>query len=446
MNGTQKGKKTSVTKEKSKEKTDINHELKKLLAKYSKHKTNQMPFYIIKYFCTNNFQKLSKESLCNYILNIYKTDKKKLVNFSDEPYKNEKGVKTAFFRLIKKSNIFISNSQNTKYELNVKEAIDYFGTQASPFTPVIKRNISPNRTPDKIKSLIKGKLSTEKPKRRKSSSVIKNEKYQFDKPDNKNDQKIKIKIEEIKVKQEKEPEEEELTSDKEDEENTNKKNKIYELFHSKIYNNFYNSFGEQGLYELLQEKIENFLDKYNKNQISNNDKFSISGIINKIRELQKEINGLNLIKEDYDKLTYELEKNKFYLLFYYHIMECDVSCIKDTDTESNEESSELLLDLNKDLKNISSTVKEKHDLVYNEFINGLKNVNTDVEKAELNKNVIKNELAEIVEFFKKNNINLDDSNNLCDLCNDFKERNNPTEKEKIDFAQQYNIILNELKV
>ena len=90
---------------------------------------------------------------------------------------------------------------------------------------------------------------------------------------------------------------------------------IIDIFSKKkLYDDFYIYLAEEGQFELLQEKIEQFLAKYNNNEIEENNKFKIIEFINKINNVKTKLNELFKYKTEYENMKLHLDKNAFRVL------------------------------------------------------------------------------------------------------------------------------------
>ena len=450
MNKSQKERKifNSISEEKVLEKNKYIKNIRFLLNKLSNDKSNhQICFFLIKYFMENKFKALSNIDLYNHIINIYKSNPEILVTNSEEKFKNIKFVKASFMKLIKKNKIFKSSSQKGTYELNQKEALLYLNSYSSiNLNKIINQkdqSISPSSEPKSIKS----KSSDNIHKDEKESN---NEKVKKEKNDEEEDEKVKIKKEEIRIKEEdiEIKKEDKIKIKKEEikikEENIKEEvlnnNKKDDIFNDKIYDSFYISFSEEGLYEQLQEKIEKLIDNYNKNKIDNNIKFNISGIINKIKKIQNLLNELNKNKESYDKYNSEIEQKKTYMLFYRKIIKLEGNGLILANKIKNNLDNQLQ-ELDVDSKILYDFGKEKHDIIYDQMKNIFNDMKKIYSKARETKINIRKEIIEVNEYFKKSNILLEDNNELNDLVNNLKKFNySAIEGESItdQFIKKYN--------
>ena len=437
-------------------------EVKALLNKKSNKTPHSICFYLINYFYDNHYHSSTLNELSKYILNIYKTNPQNLVTNYNEVYKDTKYVKTSF-RKILNNKVFTYNSNESTYKLNESEALLYLKSQPNGTSLAEKEKIKNYKTPNKLSTRRKKILQLEESKETKNYSHnykmkynlknnnIKREKVKEtdDEDDNKikikkeevnikeeekagtNDEKIKIKKEEVNIKEEAKIKEEKI----EDEELSF--DRIIELFNGKLYDNFYLSFAEQGLFEQLQEKIDTFLEKYSQNNLdknnNNNSYYSndkLSGIISKIKQMQELINDLNTNKEKYDKLIVQFEQSKNNLNFYIRLLSFKYNEIKYA-KEITENLDFDTQDIDKDAKELYIFDKNKHDLVYNEIINTSKDIKNIIQKSDENKNSIKKELFEIVNYLNANNIRFEDINNLFEIEDTFKN------EKKSSFKREY---------
>lgn len=420
-------------------------EIKTLISNSSNNKPHTINYYLIKYFFDNQFRSFTLNELSKHILNIYKSNPKLLVTNFNEVFKDAKYVKSSFKKIVN-NKIFVYNSNESTYKLNEYEALLYLKSQSNDLTSEEKERIMSYKTPNKLTYKKKKLLSLEEPKEIKNNSHMNKMKYNFNnikrekgekideddenikikkevvniKEEGKtvlNEEKINIKHEEVNIKEEEKIKEENI-----DDEELNF-DKILDLFNGKLYDNFYLSFSEQGLFEQLQEKIEKFLDKYNQNIFDNNMKFKLSGVINQIRKIQDLINDLNKNKEIYDNLIVQFEQNKKNMNFYIKLLSFKYNEIKyakelcanlDFDTQ----------DIDKDAKELYTFDKKKHDLVYEEIINTSKKIKDIIAKSDGNKKAVKKELIDIVNYSNNNNIKIEEISNLYEIADIFKNESN----------------------
>ena len=403
-----------------------------------------MCFHLIKCFFENKLKSLTNDDLINYIINVFKNNPKALMTSTkEEEFKNEKGIKTSYTKLINKSIIFIYNSRERKYKLNAKEAISYLKS-------IINYNFDRQRYKTPIKLVSKTKrlnsLYREKNNFRSPQSLskgifgnkIKKEKNESDE-ESSEEENIKIKKEEINIKEEKyNSSEESITIKKEEikikeepikikeEQNFEEENlesddlnldKILELLNAKLYDdNFYHSFAEQGIYEQLQEKLEIILDNYNKN-ISIKEK-NID-ILNEIKQIQEYLEDLNKSKEVYDNLISEYGNIKKNINFFAQILKFKYHEIKySKEIMENEEYSNYQMDIA--AKDIYDFYKEKHDFTYKELINNHKKIKNAMENSEKKKELIKNNFIKIVDKIDFNNFGMTFINHLNELVKNIK--------------------------
>ena len=340
-------------------------------------------------------------------------------------------------KLIKKNKIFTSNKG--LYELNQEEALVYLKSQ--PFNNMnseSKKSTYSIRNKDKeSKPLSKSKRIDSQASYSADTIYQNNFKKSPDKPGKKEHKRnpIKIKKEDIKIKEEevnikkesKIKTEENIKCETSENEETDKE----DLFEAKLYDNFYLSFSEEGLFEQLQEIIENFLKNYNENKIGNNNIFNVSGVINKIKEIKNLLEQLNKFKENYDKYTSEVEQKKEYVKFYNQILKLEGKGME----FSKKITSNLDIvdfEIKENSINMYNFSKSKHDELYKDFTNMLQEIQNMLKITNITKDNIKSKLNEIVDYFKTYNINIDNANEFYDLFNGLKELNYvPIEKESI---------------
>ena len=414
-------------------------ELKSMINKISNKKgSHQICFFLIKLFVESQAKSLNNVAINNYIINIYNSNPENLLTNSNEKFKNIKSIKASIMKLIKKNKIFTSNKG--LYELNQDEALLYLKCHFSNnVNSESKKSTCSTRNKDK-ENIFLSKSKGIKSQTSYSADIIYQNNYKKS-PDKggKKGQKensIKIKKEDIKIKEEEQVNikkeiiikaEESIKNEKSDNEELDKE----DLFEAKLYDNFYLSFSEEGLFEQLQETIENFLKNYNENKIGNDNIFNVSGVINKIKEIKNLLNQLNNFKENYDKYTSEVEQKKAYIKFYNHILKLEGKGME----FSKKITSNLDIvdfEIKEDSINMYNYSKSKHDELYKDFTSMLEEIRNMIKITNITKSNIKEKLNEIVDYLRKNNVNIDNTNEFYDLFNGLKEMNNLSiEKENI---------------
>ena len=416
-------------------------ELKSIINKISNKKiSHQICFFLIKLFVESQEKSLNIVDIYNHIISIYNLNPENLLTNSNEKFKNIKSIKASIMKLIKKNKIFTSSKG--LYELNQEEALLYLKSQnTNNVNSESKNSTCPNRNKDKDKeSKLQSKAKRIDSQISYSADTIYQNKFKKS-PDKagKKEHKgnsIKIKKENIKIK-----EEEQVNIKKENtiktEENIkseaceNEESDKEDLFEAKLYDNFYLSFSEEGLFEQLQEKTENLLKNYNENKIGNNNIFNVSGVINKIKEIKNLLEQLNKFKENYDKYTSEVEQKREYVKFYNQILKLEGKGME----FSKKITSNLDIvdfEIKENSINMYNYSKSKHDEFYKDFINMLQEIQNMLKIINITKDNIKNKLNEIVDYLKKYNINIDNANEFYDLFNGLKDLNYlPIEKENI---------------
>lgn len=431
---------------KCKEKNKYYKEIKIIInSKNNKKNSHSMCYYLIKCFSENKFQSLTNDDLLNYIINIYENNPKDLVTTNTEKeFKNRKGIKSVYTKLINKNIIFIYNSKEKKYKLNEKDALNYLQS----LNGHSKYDRHAYKTPRKLISKTKRLLTIDEERHylkspQSSSKNILSNKIKREKIENEEEcseeENIKIKKEEINIKEEKyKSSEEKITIKKEEikikeepkkikeeqkikEENTEEDDlnldKIIDLFNAKLYDdNFYHSFAEQGLYEQLQEKLEILFKKYNENMPIKDEGVEI---VNEIKNIKELLEDLNKKKEEYDNLINEYVNIKRNINLYAEILKFKYNEIKNAKIiMENEDFKNYEMD--SESKNIYDFYKEKHDLVYQELISNHQKIKNIMEISENTKDSIKNKFIKIVEKIDANNFDLELKNDLKELAKNIK--------------------------
>ena len=413
-------------------------ELKSIINKISNKKSHQICFFLIKLFVESQEKSLNIVDIYNHIISIYNLNPENLLTFSNEKFKNIKSIKASIMKLIKKNKIFTSNKG--LYELNHEEALLYLKSQnINNMNSESKKSICKTRNIDKESKLQSKTKRMDSQASYSADTIYQNKSKKSPDKAGKKEHKenaIKIKKEDIKIKEEEQDNikkeskvktEEKIKSESGENEESDKE----DLFEAKLYDNFYLSFSEEGLFEQLQEKIENLLKDYNENKIGNNNIINVSGVINKIKEIKNLLQQLNKFKENYDKYTSEVEQKKEFVKFYNQILK-----LEGKGMEFSKKITNNLDIVDFEIKEGSIKMynysKSKHDEFYKDFTNMLGEIQDMLKITNITKDNIKNKLNEIVDYFKTYNINIDNANEFYDLFNSLKELNYlPIERESI---------------
>ena len=450
----------SISEEKCIEKNKFSKRIKYMIEFIeNRRSTHKIIFFLIKYFSIHNFKLASINDLNQYVLKIFKLNCEHLITSHNTLYKDKKSIIISILKFINKHNIFISHSNN-KYELNQREALNYLQSQtnlhtnrnASPSSPVRKKSFSNN-----FNVLIKSPVSPVKSNKiniLNNSSKIndsnKKEKIDFSnymkkKYEKENLKKIienkevtpKIKKEIIILKNENKINKEgaKIKPDNDDAHENSRKEK--DIFNSVLYNNFYFSLVEEGLFEQLQEKIENLIENYNENKIDDCNKFNVYGNINKIREIKSYIDELNEMKQKYNKYISELETQIKYLKFYYKLIKLNYNGMELA--QKLKVSTDFQID--KDSKSMYIFSKSKHDEIYLNIVNLIYEMRSIFQSSKEIKNNILKIFFGLFDYFKDNNIKLEDNDDIYDLIYNFKRLKYPiNNKENFikEIIQKYN--------
>lgn len=429
-------------------------DLVSFINKKSEKKTHSLCFYLVKYFLDKKINSVKSDDLLNHVVSIFRKNPEALVTNSDEVFKNERGLKTTFTKLINKNTIFRHISPEKVYKLNEQEALIYLKSAY-----YYDNKGKDYKTPFKFRSRNK-KLDLDE-KEKKSGGLIK-PKFKF-KKEEEEDENITIKKEIINIKEEdKQPSSEESVQIKKEElkikEESNEKEEsaeddeqfrfdaIIEQFNGKLYNDFFISFSEQGLYEQLQEKIEKLLEKSENSpddKISNNINNNLMEQIefsNKIKKIQTILNALNKNKERYDQLIIDFENKKSNMLLYVKLLKfkkMEMKLFKEIN-QNNELSKHNMI---KEVKAIYDFDKKRHDFVFQQMNNLYNELKIIIQNARQNKINAKNEFIDLVE---NNMSKFENAHEFCELKENFKDNNSSIEKD-ISMAekmfQKYNNLI-----
>ena len=276
-------------------------DLVSFINKKSEKKTHSLCFYLVKYFLDKKINSIKSDDLLNHVLSIFRKDPVAIITNSDEVFKNERGLKTTFTKLINKNTIFRHSSPEKVYKLNEQAALIYlksayyYDNKDKDYKTPFKfrsRNKKLDLDEEEKKSgdLIMPKFKFKKEEEEDENVTIKKEKINIKEEDKQpsSEESVQIKKEEIKIKEESNEKEESAEDDEQF-----RFDAIIEQFKGKLYNDFFISFSEQGLYEQLQEKIEKLLEKSknsSEDKISNNINNNLMEQIefsNKIKKIQK---------------------------------------------------------------------------------------------------------------------------------------------------------------
>ena len=359
----------------------------------SNNKSQYLSFFIVKLFEKNKFKSLSKEEILQTINEKYSKNPKYFKTSTDEHFKTKQSLITTLFRILNKISSY--TKKNNLYKFNEKNTLKYF----KKYLNTEENNI---KTPVKIYNRKNNKIKKE------SASE---------------DEEIKIKEENINIKEEDANDNNDVNDNKikeeksendfvdmsiEIEEEKNDQN-LFELFNKKLYDDFYLYLAEEGQFEQLQEKIEQFMDKYNNNELEENNKFKLLGIIVKIINVKKMIEELYKNKKQYEKATCEFEKKKMWIKYFIEVFYINIRTIKNLKNYPN------LFELISEAKNLFKTDKERQNMIFDQIIKNIKEIRNIVMKSDKIKNDIIKESELIVDYFKKNNTKMEKINEFYEL-------------------------------
>ena len=362
----------------------------------SNNKSQNLSFFIVKLFEQNKFKSLSKEEILQTINEKYSKNPKYFKTAADEHFKTKQSLNATLFRILNKISSF--SKKNNLYKFNEKNTLKYFKKYLNPEESNIKTPVKIyNRKNNKIK-----KESTSEDDEIK----IKEENINI-KEEDINDINDANDINDNKIKEEK-SENDFVDMSIEIEEEKNDKN-LFELFNKKLYDDFYLYLAEEGQFEQLQEKIEQFMDKYNNNELEENNKFKLLGIIVKIINVKKMIEELYKNKKQYEKATCEFEKKKIWIKYFIEVFYINIRTIK------NLKNYPTLFELITEAKNLFKTDKERQNVIFDQIIKNIKEIRNIVMKSDKIKNDIIKESELIVDYFKKNNTKIEKINEFYEL-------------------------------
>ena len=457
QNTSQRRKNNCVSEIKSKENIKCHKDLITLLDKNAENKNHTMCFYLIKFFIDKKIHSISSNILLTHILNIFRKYPENLITKTDEVFKNERSIKTTFTKLINKNIIFEYVANEKKYKLNEKKALKYlrtiyyFNNSKDYKTPMKygtkSKKLQREERENNLNTLVRPIFKIKKEENEDENIMVKKEKViiKEEEKEGKSEERVQIKKEELSIKEESKIKEEDIyTDDDEFQFDT-----IIELFKGKLYNDFFQSFSEQGLYEQLQEKVEKLLEKIQNSSDVNNSVNNVNNntdqneFIIKIKRLQASLNELNKNKEKYVQLILDFENKKKNLILYIKLLKFKKHVIKlAKEIISNDELSNC--NMVKEAKAIYDYDKKRHDFVYEQLINSFNELKTHFKNSVQNKNNIKNEF---IDFVEKNFINLENPSEFCELKDNFKNENySSIDKEDIiteKIFQKYNKLLTE---
>ena len=209
-----------------------------------------------------------------------------------------------------------------------------------------------------------------------------------------------------------------------------------------MYDDFYIYLAEEGQFELLQEKIEQFLAKYNNNEIEENNKFKIIEFINKINNVKTKLNELFKYKTDYENMKLHLDKKKIWIKFFLEIFYVNIKTLRNVQHRPN------LFNILSEGKNIYKSDKEKLNIIFDKLIKNIKEIRNLVMKSDKIKNDIIKELELIADYFKKNNMKYNNINEFYELVEKLVKGNYSfIQREDIaeDIIEKYNKCVNYLE-
>ena len=357
----------------------------------SVNKSQYLLFYLIKIFEKRKYKLISKEEIMQIIKSIYEKDPNYFITLNNENFKTKQSISSTLVRMFNK----ICSKKNNLYKLNERATLKYLKKS-------LNTEENSSKTPYKI--FVRKK-------------EIKKEKYSEE------EEEIKIKKEDIKIKEEnddknikikEEKKENEILENVENmsieiEEEKNEKN-LFELFnHKKLYDDFYLYLAEEGQFELLQEEIEKFMEKYKNNKIEENNKIKILGIMSKIINVKNLLVELFQGKKEYENLSIELENKRNWFKYFIEIFYINTKTIKNIQSHSN------LIDIISEAKNLYKEDKKRQNIIFDQMIIKIKEIRSAVMKSDKIKNDIIKEIEIIAEYFKKNNTNIDNINAFYEI-------------------------------
>lgn len=426
----------SVSESKISQQKKLREKILSIVNKKSNVQSQYISFYLIKLFEKNKFRSLSKNEIMQSITELYSKNPKFFWTNNKENFKTRKSLCSTLIRMVNKISS-LSKKYNT-YKLNEKAALKYI-------KKYIKAEEDTNmaKTPYKIYSRRNAQI-------KKESTTEEDEEIKIKQED------IKIKEEEIndinnqnnKIKEEQKENDIYHIDDIEDDisiEIQEEKNNIniLDIFtKKKLYDDFYIYLAEEGQFELLQEKIEKFLEKYNNNKIEENNKFKIIEIINKINNVKTKLNELSKYKTQYDNLTLQFEQKKIWIKFFLEIFYVNIKTLRKIQNHPN------LFDILSQVKMVYKSDKEKQNIIFDQLIKNIKEIRNLVMKSDKIKNDLIKELELITDYFKKNNMKYNNINEFYELVENLVKGNyNFIQREDIseDIIEKYNKCVNYLE-
>ena len=185
---------------------------------------------------------------------------------------------------------------------------------------------------------------------------------------------------------------------------------LFELFNrKKLYDDFYLYLAEEGQFEQLQEIIEQFVEKYKNNKIEEMNTITILGIMGKIINVKNLLDKLYKIKNEYEKLSSELEQKKNWIKLFIEIFYINMKTIKNMENQIN------LSDIVSEAKDLYKNDKARQNIVFDQLIKKIKEIRNVVMKSDNIKNDIIKEIELIADFFMKNNTQIENINVFYEL-------------------------------
>ena len=388
----------SVSESKISQQKKLREKILSIVNKKSNGKSQYISFYLIKLFEKNKFRSLSKNEILQSITELYSKNPKFFLTNNKENFKTKKSLCSTLVRMVNK--ISSLSKKNNSYKLNEKAALKYI----KKYINTEEENLS--KTPYKIYS--------------RRNNQIKKESTTEE------DEEIKIKQEDIKIKEEEKEENTDVNNDAtninkdikiKEEKNENdfchivednisieieeEKNNInlFDIFNKKkLYDDFYLYLAEEGQFEQLQEKIEKFLEKYNNNNIEENNKFKVIEIISKIINVKTKLDELSKYKKEYENMSLQLERKKIWIQFFIEIFYVNIKTLRNIQNRQN------LFDILSEAKKVYKSDKEKQNIIFDKLIKNIKEIRNLVMKSDKIKNDIIKELELITDYFKNNNM------------------------------------------
>ena len=382
----------SVSETKITDQKKLREKLLSIVNEKSGNKSQYLLFYIIKYFENKRFKEISKDEILQIIRKKYQKDPAYFITINNEKFKTKQSLCSTLIRIFNK----ICSKKNNLFILNEKASIKY----------------------------LKKSLNTEE-NLAKTPYKIYNRKKDIKKENISEEEEIKIKQEDIKIKEEndesidnnkikEEKKEKEYIENIENmsieiEEEKYEKN-LFELFNrKKLYDDFYLYLAEEGQFEQLQEIIEQFVEKYKNNKIEEMNTITILGIMGKIINVKNLLDKLYKIKNEYEKLSSELEQKKNWIKLFIEIFYINMKTIKNMENQIN------LSDIVSEAKDLYKNDKARQNIVFDQLIKKIKEIRNVVMKSDNIKNDIIKEIELIADFFMKNNTQIENINVYYEL-------------------------------